>query len=157
MVANTLATVTGGQEYDVVYPASWDQDSSAATADVRVPLPFRRLSILTLPVQIINQLSTRLASCPSQKFVLLGYSQGAAATVNALKKISTTSASGKAVKAVVLAGDPQHKPGKAANVDQDGGSTTDNASGISASASGAGIPSTWDATGKVIDICYYVR
>jgi hypothetical protein len=61
------------------------------------------------------------------------------------------------VKAVFLIGSPQHKPGKLSNVDQDGGSSTDNATGISAGVAGAGIPTEWDNSGKVLDLCYKVR
>ena len=60
------------------------------------------------------------------------------------------------MKAVVLIGSPQHEPGKKSNVDQDGGSVNDNAYGISALLSGAGIPTAWDNSGKVLDICYIV-
>jgi hypothetical protein len=81
---------------------------------------------------------------------------GAAATVDALKQITPTSTEGKAVKAVFLIGNPQHKPGLQSNIDQNGGSLTDDATGISARLPGAGIPSAWDGSGKVLDMCYVV-
>ncbi|KAJ7195938.1 cutinase [Mycena pura] len=136
MIADTLQNIPGGVELDTVYPAGLDQNSSGATAF------------------IINTINSGLASCPNQVYALLGYSQGATATVDALKKISTTSAAGKAVKAVVLIGDPEHEPGKQSNVDQKGGSSTDNAIGIEGHVAGAGIPNSWDASGKVFDICF---
>jgi len=136
MIADTLKNVPGGVELDTVYPAGIDQNSSGATAF------------------IINTINSGLTSCPNQVYALLGYSQGATATVDALKQISTTSAAGKAVKAVVLIGDPEHEPGKQSNVDQNGGTTTDNAIGIEGHVAGAGIPNTWDASGKVLDICF---
>jgi hypothetical protein len=38
MISNTLAQLPGGAEYDTVYPAAFDQQSQAGTADVS-PLP----------------------------------------------------------------------------------------------------------------------
>jgi hypothetical protein len=82
---------------------------------------------------------------------------GSAATVDALKTLSLNSAAGNAVKAVFLIGSPQHRPGKKSNVDQNGGSLTDYATGISGWVIGAGIPTEWDNSGKVLDVCYLVR
>jgi hypothetical protein len=84
------------------------------------------------------------------------YHIGAAATTDALKQITPTSAEGSAVKAVFLIGNPQHKPGKQSNTDQNGGSSTDNSRGISSSLPGAGIPDAWDQSSKVLDVCYTV-
>ena len=84
-------------------------------------------------------------------FILEGYSQGAAATVNALSQL--TGASFTAVKGVFLIGDPQHKSGLACNVDQNGGTTTKNVNGLSAYGS-SGIPSNW--VSKTLDVCNYV-
>jgi hypothetical protein len=83
--------------------------------------------------------------------------KGAAATVDALKRLAPTSAGGQAVKAVVLIGDPQHEPGKKSNVDEKGSSGTAQAIGISGRLPGAGIPDAWDQSGKVLDVCYTVR
>jgi hypothetical protein len=79
---------------------------------------------------------------------------GAAATVNTLKVISASSAMFAPIKAVVLMGDPEHRPGKHANVDEDGGHTNNNATG--SEHAGTGIPTWWDDSGKVMDICYKV-
>ncbi len=84
-------------------------------------------------------------------FILEGYSQGAAATVNALPKI--TGAAFTAVKGVFLIGDPEHKSGLTCNVDNNGGTTTRNVNGLSALLS-SGIPSNWIS--KTLDVCIYV-
>jgi hypothetical protein len=127
--------VQGGKVYNTVYPAGTDQNSAAGTAD------------------IIKQVKNGLQSNPSQCFILEGYSQGAAATVNALPQL--TGASFNAVKGVFLIGDPLHKRGLACNVDNNGGTTTKNVSGISASAFGAkSIPTDW--VSKTMDVCIYV-
>ena len=92
-------------------------------------------------------MTTTLQSNPSTCFLLEGYSQGAAATVNALPKL--TGAAFTAVKGVFLIGDPIHKPGLACNVDSNGGTSTRNARGLQSS--GAGIPASW--VSKTLDVC----
>lgn len=83
---------------------------------------------------------------------------GAAATTDTLKLISTTSAAGAAIKAVFLIGNPERIPGKKANVDEYGGQLTALAVGLESTGAVAnpGIPSAWDSTGKVLDVCYEV-
>ena len=83
-------------------------------------------------------------------FILEGYSQGAAATVNAMPKL--TGANFNAVKGVFLIGDPEHKSGLACNVDSTGGTTTKNVNGLSSYL--GGIPSNW--VSKTLDVCAYV-
>lgn len=97
--------------------------------------------------QIVNHVNANTNTC----YILEGYSQGAAATVAALSKL--TGASFDAVRGVILIGDPDHKSGLACNVDNNGGTTTKNVNGISAAGS-AGIPSNW--VSKTIDICIKV-
>lgn len=101
--------------------------------------------------QIINKIQTTLQTSPNECFILEGYSQGAAATVNALPRL--TGASFTAVKGVFLIGDPQHKSGLVCNVDNNNGTTTRNVNGLSA-AGAAGIPSNWIS--KTLDVCIYV-
>lgn len=100
--------------------------------------------------QIINHIQQTLASSPGECFILQGYSQGAAATVNALS--SLTSSQSAAVKGVFLIGDPEHKSGLACNVDNNGGTTTEDVNGLSV-AQGS-IPSAWIT--KTLDVCIYV-
>lgn len=136
MIRDTLAQVPGGVEHDTIYPAAFNQQSQQGTAD------------------IINTVRSGLKSCPDQKFILLGYSQGAAATVDAMKKLSTDSPEFSAIKGAFLIGNPQRLPGKKSNTDQNGGDTTKSATGISARFPGAGIPADWDNSGKVLDVCF---
>lgn len=133
MNSNIQSQVPGGKVYNVVYPAGSNQDSSAGTRD------------------IVNKVQTTLASNPNECFILEGYSQGAAATVNALSQL--TGANMNAVKGVFLIGDPEHKSGLACNVDTMGGTTTRNVNGLSAFGSN-GIPSNW--VSKSLDVCKYV-
>lgn len=133
MNSRITSQLTGGKIYNTVYPAGANQDSSAGTQD------------------IINKINNTLRTSPNECFLLQGYSQGAAATVNALPRI--TGAGFNAVKGVFLVGDPEHKSGLACNVDNNGGTTTRNVNGLSAFGS-QGIPSNW--VGKSLDVCIYV-
>jgi hypothetical protein len=90
-----------------------------------------------------------LATNPNMCFILQGYSQGAAATVNAMPKL--TGASMAAVKGVFLIGNPEHRSGLACNVDANGGTTTKNVNGLSALR--GGIPADWVA--KTLDVCAF--
>lgn len=132
MNTNIMSQVSGGKEYDTVYPAGVSQDSSAGTQD------------------IVNHIQTTLASNPNECFILEGYSQGAAATVDAMSKL--TGASFTAVKGVFLIGDPEHKSGLTCNVDNMGGTTTRNVNGLESYK--GGIPSNW--VSKTLDVCIYV-
>ncbi|KAF2679361.1 carbohydrate esterase family 5 protein [Lentithecium fluviatile CBS 122367] len=132
MNSRITTQLTGGKIYNTVYPADFSQNSAAGTRD------------------IINKITTTLRTSPNECFILQGYSQGAAATVNALG--SLTGASFNAVKGVFLIGDPMHKSGLACNVDNNGGATTKNVKGLSASLS-AGVPANW--VPKTLDVCIY--
>ena len=151
MNTNIMRQVSGGQEYDTVYSAGALQDSSAGTTDVGDGLAatISCADNCACP-QIVNKVTTTLQSNPSTCFLLEGYSQGAAATVNALPKL--TGAAFDAVKGVFLIGDPIHKPGLACNVDSNGGTSTDNANGLEALL-GTGIPAMW--VFKTLDVCAF--
>ncbi|KAG9605076.1 A cutinase-like protein from cryptococcus Sp, partial [Aureobasidium melanogenum] len=131
MDAAILAQLMGGTEYDTVYPAAVDQNSAAGTAD------------------IINQINTGLKANPNRCFILEGYSQGAAATVDAMPKLTGTAFN--AVKGVFLIGNPHHRAGLACNVDSKGGSTTKNVNGLEVLA--GSIPTNW--VSKTLDVCAY--
>ncbi|KAH8916293.1 carbohydrate esterase family 5 protein [Atractiella rhizophila] len=135
MSRNIRAAISGGREYYTVYPAALDQNSAQATRN------------------ILAQINTGYSLCPDQVYVLLGYSQGAAATTNALNQLSATSAAGQKVAAVFMIGNPHREPGFTANVDNLGGDSTDLCYGISSLIT-ASIPRAWDNTGKVRDVCY---
>jgi hypothetical protein len=115
MNANIQGQLPGGTIYNTVYPASFSQQSAAGTTD------------------IVNRVQQGVQANPDECFILEGYSQGAAATVNALPKL--TGANFDAVKGIFLIGDPLHKAGKACNVDNNGGTTTLNVNGLSAATS----------------------
>jgi len=131
MDAAIIAQVMGGTEYDTVYPASIDQNSAKGTAD------------------IINQVNAGLKSNPNMCFILEGYSQGAAATVDAMPKL--TGAAFDAIKGVFLIGNPHHKSGLACNVDSNGGTTTKNVNGLTVFF--GSIPANW--VSKTLDVCAY--
>ncbi|CAD0105762.1 unnamed protein product [Aureobasidium uvarum] len=131
MDAAIIAQVMGGNEYDTVYPASIDQISIVGTND------------------IINQINNGLKADPKRCFILEGYSQGAAATVDAMPRL--TGAAFNAVKGVFLLGNPHRRAGLACNVDANGGTTTKNSNGLTALL--GGIPSNW--VSKTLDVCAY--
>lgn len=132
MNSRILASVSGGSEYDTIYPADFSQISTLGTENIIA--------------EINNKLAQNSATC----FILEGYSQGAAATCNALPRL--TGAAFDAVKGVILIGNPEHKPGLACNVDNNGGKSTAAASGIEALI-GGGVPSNW--VSKTLDICIF--
>ncbi|GKU11727.1 unnamed protein product, partial [Fusarium langsethiae] len=132
MNSQITSQLPGGKIYNTVYPAGWDQNSAQGTQD------------------IIREVKSVLASNPSECFILEGYSQGAAATVNALSQL--TGSSGDAVKGVFLIGDPLHKSGLACNVDNNGGTTTQNVNGLEAFG-GGGIPQNW--VSRTLDVCIF--
>lgn len=97
--------------------------------------------------QIINKITSTLASNPSACFLLQGYSQGAAATVNAMPKLKGDKF--KAVKGVFLIGDPCMRAGLPTNVDPNGGTSTRNSNGLERTQ--CGIPKNWYK--KTLDVC----
>lgn len=92
MNSNIQRQLSGGKIYNTVYAADASQNSAAGTAD------------------IVRKVQSTLASNPNECFILEGYSQGAAATTNALPKL--TGASFNAVKGVFLIGNPEHRSGE---------------------------------------------
>ena len=133
MNSRVTAALSGGKIYNTVYPAGFSQNSAAGTTD------------------IVNKITNTLKTSPNECFILEGYSQGAQATVNAMSKL--TGANFDAVKGVIMIGNPAHKSGLTCNVDNNGGTTTRNVSGMSGRF-GGGIPSNW--VSKTLDICIYV-
>ncbi|KAM0723565.1 hypothetical protein Q7P37_000552 [Cladosporium fusiforme] len=131
MNSNIQRQLSGGKVYNTVYPADFSQISTVGTND------------------IVRKVESTLASNPSECFILEGYSQGAAATTNALPKL--TGASFDAVKGVFLIGNPEHRSGLACNVDTNGGTTTRNVNGLSSFL--GGIPSDW--VSKTLDVCNF--
>jgi hypothetical protein len=133
MNSRVTSALSGGKIYNTVYAADFSQNSAAGTED------------------IIRKITSTLQSNPNECIILEGYSKGAAATTNALSRL--TGAKFDAVKGVFLIGNPQHKSGLTCNVDNNGGTTTRNVNGLSAFGS-AGIPSNWIE--KTLDVCIFV-
>ncbi|EWG55546.1 hypothetical protein FVEG_13534 [Fusarium verticillioides 7600] len=132
MNSQITSQLPGGKIYNTVYPAGYDQNSASGTQD------------------IIREVKSVLASNPSECFILEGYSQGAAATVNALSQL--TGSAGDAVKGVFLIGDPLHRSGLACNVDNNGGTTTRNVNGLEVLAGGS-VPQNWIS--RTLDVCIF--
>ncbi|CAK1364056.1 unnamed protein product [Cercospora beticola] len=130
MNSNVQRAVSGGKIYNTVYSAGFSQNSAAGTRD------------------IVNKITSTLRTNANECFILEGYSQGAAATVDALPQL--TGAAFTAVKGVLLIGNPDHKSGLACNVDNNGGTTTRNVNGLSGAFS-QGIPQNWIS--KTLDVC----
>ncbi|GKU10314.1 unnamed protein product, partial [Fusarium langsethiae] len=133
MNSRIMSQVPGDKVYNTVYAAGFDQNSAQGTRD------------------IVREVNSVLASNPSECIILEGYSQGAAATVNAMSQL--TGSAFDAVKGVFLIGDPLHRRGLECNVDNRGGSTTKDVSGISAFGR-AGIPQNW--VSRTLDVCVFV-
>lgn len=131
VVNNTLAKVPNGFEYDTVYPAGDDQNTTLAVKD------------------IITAIDDGLERCPHQVYVLLGYSQGATATLDTLNSNNLSAEARDAIKAVILVGNPYRKPNQDSNA---GGFGSDDAKGIGA-ANEKSIPENFDDSGKVLDFC----
>lgn len=133
MNADVQKAVSGGKVVNTVYPADFSQISTVGTNF------------------IIKKIESTLATNPDECFILQGYSQGAAATTNAMPKI--TGKAFDAVKGVFMVGNPMHKRGLACNVDNKGGDRTKNVQGMSAML-GKGIPEEW--VSKTLDVCIFV-
>ncbi|EPQ27501.1 uncharacterized protein PFL1_05039 [Pseudozyma flocculosa PF-1] len=132
MNSRLTSSVSGGKVYNTVYPADFSQISTVGTND------------------IVNKVNSVLRTNPNECFILQGYSQGAAATTNALPRL--TGAAFDAVKGVFNIGNPLHKRGLACNVDSKGGTTTRDVQGLSALL-GQGIPQNW--VSKTMDVCAF--
>jgi cutinase len=115
-VARSISSRIGGQTstYHVNYPASWNFLTSVPQG----------------VTDLVRHLNDQAARCPDQKFVLLGYSQGAMVIGDALaspvdrtmgpsQALSGDAAS--SVAAVVWFGDPRFRTGESYNADPPSG------------------------------------
>lgn len=134
MNAIVMGSWSGGNQYFVQYPANWDQISVEGTDD------------------IINKVTT-LSQNPSdtQCVILQGYSQGAAATTNALNQLNGTAAD--LVKGVFLIGNPLRKPNLPCNVNSTGGTSTAASTGVELKLLNnlSSIPDSF--VNKTLDVC----
>ncbi|KAL5444752.1 hypothetical protein PMIN07_003307 [Paraphaeosphaeria minitans] len=140
MINQTFAALPGGIEYDTVYPAAANQTAYLGANDVT------------------RFLNNGLQECPRQRYAILGYSQGASATMLTLNNITdTSSAAYKAIKAVLVTGNPYHVPNASANVDENGGDVSKKYPGTlynANNASSRGIPQTYYDSEALLDICH---
>lgn len=134
VISNTLEQLSNGIEYDTVYPAGEDQNTTLAVQD------------------IISTINDGLNSCPDQVYALLGYSQGATATLDTLNNDNLSQDARDVIKAVILVGNPYRIPGQESNAE---GFGSDDAEGIWA-ADPKAISDDFDASGRVLDFCLSV-
>ena len=137
MIKLTLGTMKNGIEHDIVYPAS-PQFATSTIAGA------------TAGTKYIND---GIAACPNQTYAILGYSQGAAATIIGTAKFTPDTAAYDAIKGILVIGNPGHKPFQATNVDENGGLLTDGYFG-SAYDGGVRFPDFWYQSTKLLDICH---
>ncbi|CAD6887224.1 unnamed protein product [Tilletia laevis] len=140
MIQKTLSALPGGTSAQTVYPASFQFQVSAGVGAAWVH----------------NYLKQGIASCPKQKYALVGYGQGAAVTWKALANVGTDDPLHEAIKAIVLLGDPYHLPHLPGNIDDHEGNSTDGAQGFGVKE--VGFPGSekitpWAKDGKVLNIC----
>lgn len=146
MIKQTLGSIPGGVEYDVVYPA--ENDVSQQTTYIGSK-------------DILRYISQGMAACPQQVYALLGYSQGATVVLEAIKNITGTSME-PLVKAVVFDGNPYQVKDQKSTVDENGGASTRGNDGILlkgflggiGSIPGIGLSQHWDDSGKALNICF---
>lgn len=137
MIKDTLASVRGGDEYDVVYPANTDQNSTQIGAD-----------------DIENYIYSGLRACPEQKYALLGYSQGATVVLKAIKALTGTVAE-NAIEAVLFIGNPFQVKNQPTTVDQTGGDSTRDKNGVLLLTDPSnGLSQHWVDSGKALNICF---
>lgn len=133
MNALVMGSWTGGNQYFVQYPALWDQISVEGTDD------------------IVNKVTAISQELPNQCVLLEGYSQGAAATTNALNQLNGTAAD--QVKGVFLIGNPLRKPNLPCNVNNTGGTSTKSSVGVEVKFLNnlPGVPDSF--VNKTLDVC----
>lgn len=139
MIAQVMDALPNGARHDTVYPAGPD---------------LTQITTFIGSTDIETLIQHGLTDCPSQKYALLGYSQGATVTNQVLQKFTPFSAEGQAIKAVVLVGNPYHVPNQQGNKDEKCGTSTAGANGVLNPIADFRIPASWYQTGKVLDICY---
>ncbi|CAD6957153.1 unnamed protein product [Tilletia controversa] len=137
MIQKTLSTLPNGASVATQYPATPDFAGSP-------PIGAR---------WVLNYLRQGIASCPKQKYALLGYSQGAMASWQAAGNINKGDPLYNAIKAILLIGDPYRTPGLPGNVDGNGGKMTEAANGIGRMAFPSAKMLPWAQDGKVLDFC----
>ncbi|THX08196.1 alpha/beta-hydrolase [Aureobasidium pullulans] len=104
-----------------------------------------------------HAISTGIQACPDQKYVLLGYSQGASLVLQASSQLGKKAL--EAIKAIILVGNPYRIPGKSANVDSHGNTDARGNIGmfvtqaITSNTTIPQFPESLEKSGKVLDYC----
>ncbi|CAD6888271.1 unnamed protein product [Tilletia controversa] len=136
IIKDVLQALPNGAEVDTVYPADWGMHFEIGSD------------------WIFQYITKSLASCPQQKFALLGWSQGAMVSSGAIQKFAESrSAAKNSIKAAVFFGNPFHVPHRVGNVDEHGQFTTSAVSGI-ASYGNPNAATSFAQQGKLLDICF---
>ncbi|EGG02403.1 family 5 carbohydrate esterase [Melampsora larici-populina 98AG31] len=125
-IKGLLKTAPGGVNYEVVYPATTDYQNGPKQG----------------ATDAMKYISKQKGKCPSQKLVLLGYSEGAMVVVQLLAKQDFPAAS---VSSVIMYGNPYWQAGKAWNF-----GTAKSGKGVAA-ATGIKLPPAFGP--KTQDIC----
>ncbi|CAD0050190.1 unnamed protein product [Aureobasidium pullulans] len=139
LVSRVLQNTTGGLSQPILYPAGPAQNTSSGQE------------------YLLHAISTGIQACPDQKYVLLGYSQGASLVLQASSRLGKKAL--EAIKAIILVGNPYRIPGKSANVDSHGNTDARGNIGmfvtqaITSNTSIPQFPESLEKSGKVLDYC----
>lgn len=142
LVTRVLANQTDGLSQPIEYPAGLAQNTTLGQE------------------YLLTALEAGVEACPDQKYVLLGYSQGASLVLEASSRFSGNAS--EAIKAIILVGNPFRIPGKAINVDSRALPDRRGNIGLfttSALSAGSKIPqfsTDLESSGKVLDYCLEV-
>ncbi|CAD6888270.1 unnamed protein product [Tilletia controversa] len=132
VIKTVFDTLPNGVAVDTVYPADWNLQIGIGANWIK------------------EYIGKSLASCPRQKFALLGYSQGSMVSSAALDRLPH-GANG-AIKAALFFGNPFHVPQRPGNVDEHGRPST-GASGCE-SANNPPAANAFAASGRLLDVCF---
>ena len=142
LVSRVLQNTTGGLSQPILYPAGPAQNTSSGQE------------------YLLHAISTGIQACPDQKYVLLGYSQGASLVLQASSRLGKKAL--EAIKAIILVGNPYRIPGKSANVDSHGNTDARGNNGmfvtqaITSNTPIPQFPESLEKSGKVLDYCLEV-
>ncbi|TIA00696.1 alpha/beta-hydrolase [Aureobasidium pullulans] len=137
LVSRVLQNTTGGLSQPILYPAAQNTSSGQE--------------------YLLHAISTGIQACPDQRYVLLGYSQGASLVLQASSRLGKKAL--EAIKAIILVGNPYRIPGKSANVDSHGNTDARGNIGmfvtqaITSNTPIPQFPESLEKSGKVLDYC----
>lgn len=137
-IQRILANTTNTTSHSVIYPAALDQNVTSGSA------------------YLAHLIQSGVQRCPDQKYLLLGYSQGATLVLRALEQLSARAT--EAVASVILVGNPFRVLGRRSNTNREGQYDNRTAYGRFAAQakSNGSIPmlsDTLDRSGRAKDVC----